>query len=211
MTASPAPEPGGTRRAVQRVLPAEPHGPTLAWWGTLLGVIAYGMALAAVLFAYAYLGALAGGWPPTDAQRPALAQPTAATAVLVAAVVPAALLQRAAKRGASGLLQSSAAALPLVGALHLVLQGLTYTDLPMPPTEGAYGSVFLLTLILHHLGLFGGMVGGLILALQVWDEAGERARGTAMALGLWWYGMVGYWLLVYATLYVSPLVFGGGG
>jgi heme/copper-type cytochrome/quinol oxidase subunit 3 len=210
MSISPEPESGGTRQEIQEVLPAYPHGPTLAWWGTVMGVISYGMVLVTVLFAYAFLAALAGGWPPAGVERPDLLVPSLATVVLVLSILPAVALQRAAKTERPGFLQSAGTALAAFGAVHLLLQASTYTDLPMAPTEGAYGSVFLVTLVLHHLGLAAGMVAGLMLAVQVWDRPGERIRGGAISLALWWYGMVGFWLLVYGTLYVSPLVLVGG-
>lgn len=208
MSIGPEPEPGGTRREVREVLPAYPHGPTLAWWGGLMVVIAYGMVMATVLFAYAYLSARTGGWPPAGVERPDLLLPSVATVVLLAGIAPAIALHRAGKTGRGGLLQAAGAALAGLGAAHLVLQGLTYTDLPMQPTEGAYGSVFILALILHHLGVLAGAVAGVLLALQVWDRPGERTRGGATGVALWWYALLGYWVLVYATLYLSPLLFG---
>ncbi len=99
----------------------------------------------------------------------------------------------------------------LLGVAHLGLQASTYTDLAMQPTEGAYGSVFILLLVLHHVGVLSGVVAFLVVSLQIWDRPGERQMGSARSLGLWWQGLVAYWLVVAALLYVSPLLFGGGG
>lgn len=207
---TPAPEPGGSRSEFSRVLPAQDHGPQLSWWGTIMALIAVGMVLAAVLFSYAYLMARAGGWPPAGVERPGLFWPSVSTAVLLASIVPATAGSLAAKHGRMNVIQPSAFATALLGAAHLVIQGLTYADLPMEPSQGAYGSLFLLTLIIHHLILFSGVVGFLMLAVQIWGEPGERLLGGARGLGLWWQTTAVYWLLVYGVLYLSPLVFQRG-
>jgi cytochrome c oxidase subunit III len=207
---SAPPEPGGSRSEFQRVLPAAPHGPHLSWWGTIMGLISVGMMLSAALFSYAYLTVRAEGWPPAGVERPDLLWPTVATGVLLVSVAPALAAFRAGKRGLAGPLQSSAWLTAALGAAHLGIQAWTYADLPLSPTQGAYGSVFLLTLILHHLILGAGLVGFLVLGVQVWGRPGERQMGGAQALALWWVVTTGFWLLVYATLYLSPLLLAGG-
>lgn len=209
--ATSAPEPGGSRPELAGALPGEPHGPQLSWWGTIMGLIAVGMVLSAALFAYAYLSAQVRGWPPGGVDRPGLLWPTISTGILVASLVPATAASLAGKHGRPALLQSSAFLTALLGIGHLGIQAWTYTDLPMAPTEGAYGSVFVLTVAIHHLILVAAVVGFLMLAVQVWDRPGERQMGGARALGLWWQVTTAYWLGVYGTLYLSPLVFGGGG
>lgn len=211
LSRTPPPEPDRTRSELARVLPTHPHGPQLSWWGAILGLIAVGMILSGALFAYAYLSAQVRGWPPEGVERPGLLWPTISTGVLLASLVPATAASVAAKHGRPALLQSSAFLTALLGAVHLAIQGWTYTDLPMAPTEGAYGSVFVLTVAIHHLILVAALVGFLMLAVQVWGEPDDRQMGTGRALGLWWQVSTAYWLLVYGTLYLSPLVFGGGG
>jgi cytochrome c oxidase subunit III len=206
----PPPVSGGTRREVSAVLPAAPHGPTLSWWGAIMAVTAFGMVLSAILFAYAFLSAQAQGWPPAGVERPGLLLPTIGTGLLLASIAPSLAVHRFGTTGRGGPLQGACAAAALLGAGHLVLQVLTYSDLPMRPQEGAYGSVFLLMLLLHHTALLSGVVGFAILLVQTWDEPGERLMGGARGLNLWWCGLVAMWLLVYATLYLSPLVFGQG-
>lgn len=205
------PVPGGTRREIQSVLPAVEHGPTLSWWGTILGLIAAGMMLAAVLFAYAFLSLKQGGWPPSGVERPDLLVPTVAMVVLLGGGVPAYLAQRAAKTGRPLLLQGMCAGTALAGAGHIALQVMTYGTLPMAHDEHAYGSLLILLPILHHLLLAAGVVGFVVAALQVWGRPGERLRGTVRSLSLWWFGLTGLWVLIYGTLYLSPLVLGGGG
>jgi heme/copper-type cytochrome/quinol oxidase subunit 3 len=207
----PPPEPGGTRREIAHVLPAAPHGPHLSWWGAILGLIAVGMIQSAMLFAYAFLSAQVRGWPPAGVPRPGLLWPTVATGVLLVSLLPAAAASRAARSRSAGGLQAAAVLTALLGVAHLGIQAWTYTDLPMSPTQGAYGSVFVLTLAIHHLILAAPIVGFAILAVQVWDSPGERQQGGARALALWWQVTTAYWLLVYGTLYLSPLVLGGGG
>jgi cytochrome c oxidase subunit III len=204
------PEPGGTRREIRHVLPAVEHGPALSWWGAIFAVIAAGMLLASILFAYAFLSLQEGGWPPDGVARPGIGIPAVGTAVLLLSVLPALAVARAGSQGRPSLLQGGAVATAVLGAVQVGLQATTYAELPMAPDEHAYGSVFLLLLILHHLLVASGIVGYLMVALQVWAAPGERLRATARSLALWWCGLVGLWLLVFATLYLSPLVLGGG-
>jgi cytochrome c oxidase subunit 3 len=203
--------PGGTRREVQSALPAAEHGPTLSWWATILGLVAVGMLLAGLLFTYGYLSLREGGWPPAGVPRPDVALPTVAALTLLASGIPAYLGQRAATAGRPLAIQGAAAATALLGVGHLVLQAMTYRDLPMAPAEHAYGSVFILLPVMHHLLLAAGIVGYLVVMAQVWGAPGERLRGTVRALSVWWFGHVGFWALIYGTLYLSPLVLGGGG
>jgi cytochrome c oxidase subunit III len=207
---TPPPDPGGSRSEFARVLPAQQHGPQLSWWGTIMGLIAVGMILAATMFAYAYLMARAEGWPPAGVERPGLLWPTVATGVLLVSLVPATIASLAGKHGRGGAMQTGALATALLGVVHLVIQGLTYRDLPMDPTEGAYGSLFVLNLAVHHLILLAAIVGFLMLAVQIWGEPGERQKGGARGLGLWWQVTTVYWLGVYGLLYLSPLIFQGG-
>jgi cytochrome c oxidase subunit III len=209
--ATPPPRPGDARSEFQRVLPAEPHGPHLSWWGTIMALIAVGMLLSGALFAYAFLSAQVRGWPPEGVERPGLLWPTIATGVLLLSCLPAVTALLAGRRARPALLQSSSVLTAVVGAAFLAVQAWTYTDLPMAPTEGAYGSVFVLTVAIIHLAQLAGLVGFLMLAVQIWDVPGERQMGGAQGLGLWWLVTTAFWLLVYGTLYLSPLVFGGGG
>jgi cytochrome c oxidase subunit III len=207
---SRTPASGGARGEHGHVLPAREHGPGLTWWGAIFALIAAGMLLACILFAYAFLSALDGGWPPAGVPRPAMGLPAVATAVLLVSVLPALVVARAGVQGRPSLLQGAAAGAVLLGIVHLALQTSTYTALPMAPDEHAYGSVFILLLVLHHLLLASGIVAYGIVGLQVWGAPGERLRGTVRSLALWWCGLVAFWLLIFAVLYVSPLVLGGG-
>jgi cytochrome c oxidase subunit III len=202
------PEPGETRKEIQHVLPAAEHGPALTWWGAVFALIAAGMLLACILFAYAFLSLQDGGWPPPGIGRPGLPVPAIATGALLLSVLPALAAARAGTRGRGTALQGAAFGTAALGVAHIALVASTYADLPVPPDEHAYGAVSILLLILHNLLVASGVVGYVIAGLQVWAAPGERLRGTVRSLALWWCGLAALWLLVFATLYLSPFVLG---
>jgi heme/copper-type cytochrome/quinol oxidase subunit 3 len=183
------------------------HRP-IAWTGTLLGLIALGMALSAVLFTYAYLGVLQGGWPPPERGRPPVALPALATLALLSSAPPALAIQRAAREGRGGSVQVNAVAMAALGALFLGLQALHYPQVGLDPAADAYSSAFVLIVALHHAALLAGMGAALVTALQVWSSPDARVAATAASIGLYWVANVGAWLLVAAVLYVSPFVWG---
>jgi cytochrome c oxidase subunit III len=176
----------------------------LAWAGTALGLVAFGMALSALLFAYAYLALQAGGWPPEPIDPPPLAWPLAATGLLVLSTAAAVALQRGARRGEPAPLQAAGLAIVAAGAAFLWLQWQAYAAHGLAAVDHVYASTFLVTAAMHHVVALGGMGAALVLVARLWGTADMRLAGLATALALYWYFVVASWLLIAAVLYGSP-------
>lgn len=188
------------------VLPFASAKRPISWTATLLALVALGMGGATTLFAYAFLGLEGGGWLNTGVEPPPLMLPGAAAIALLASLLPGVGLQRAAKAASPAGIQASAGGLLVLGAAFLVLQGMSYAELGLQPSQDAYASVFALAVALHHSIMLGGMGAGAMIAFQLWDAPGLRAAGAATSLSLYWWFVVGSWALTGSVLYLSPFV-----
>jgi heme/copper-type cytochrome/quinol oxidase subunit 3 len=185
----------------------QPHRP-ISWTGTLLGLIALGMTLSAALFTYAFLGINEGGWPPADRPRPPVGPAAFATLILLASIPPALAINRAARDRRGPAVQACAAGMVLAAAAFLGLHLLHVATLDLEPAADAYSSTVLLIVVLHHVMLLGGMGAATVTLLQVWSSPDARVAGTATAVGLYHVSLVAAWLLCFAVLYLSPLLWG---
>lgn len=182
----------------------------LSWPGAVLAVLALAMFQVTLLFAYGYLSLQVGGWPPEGVEAPGWGRPALATLLLLASG-GAAVALRAAARGRSGQgVQAAALAVLVLGAAFLAVQVPGYAELPVGPAEHAYGSAFVVNVVVQHTFAVAGIFACAVV-LQVWgDEPAARVRSAAAALALYWYFVVADWLLVAAVLYGSPVLSGGG-
>ncbi|HXV97952.1 MAG TPA: cytochrome c oxidase subunit 3, partial [Anaerolineae bacterium] len=93
----------------------------------------------------------------------------------------------------------------ILAAIGLGLQVIDYTQLTFDWQINAYGSLF------YTLGgfAFAVLLGGLIMngMLLFWAGRGQytaRRHSTIENVALYWYSMIGVWLITFATLYLSP-------
>lgn len=176
------------------------------WWGMLMVQLVLISMLAALLFAYFYLLAGFDSWPPPPTQDPALGRTAIASALLVLSVVPVATAHLAARAGgAGGRLPAGLAATLLLGGAFLFVQFGDYEANDIDPARDVYGSLWLALAGFHHINAVLALVGvGVVLLRVRTGRLTPREQEMTVTAAQYWYFVVGSWLLIGATLYLTP-------
>jgi cytochrome c oxidase subunit III len=163
----------------------------------------WAMLFVALFFAYAFVRARAGAWPPADAPRLPRLLPALNTAVIAASSAAMVRAVRARDVGRAGRAAAALAATAVLGAVFLGLQSFVWAGLwraGLVPSGGPYGSVFYAFTAFHALHVLVGL--GAIALLAARARA-LRATRTGVRLWGWYWHFVGVvWGLLYVTLYL---------
>lgn len=159
-------------------------------WAMVLFVCAEATLFGTLIATYFYLNFNAAHWPPPGIERPSVALPAAATAMLVLTSVPIALAVRAAFAGAK-----RPAMLLLAGAMavqcgYLAWQIMLFTeDLSrFSPKGSAYGSIYFTLLAVHHAHVLLGVLFDASLLWWLARDGLTNYRLTGVrATGLYWH------------------------
>ncbi|TQN42556.1 heme/copper-type cytochrome/quinol oxidase subunit 3 [Blastococcus colisei] len=190
--------------------PAPRPAPAIArdsgWWGMQLTLWVLISMLAALLFSYYYLRTGASTWPPPPAEDPVLWRTGIATGLLVLSVVPAAVVHVAARSGrAGGRLPAALAVALVIGAAFLAIQLADYPANGIDPQRDVYGSLVLALAGFHHINAVLVLIGFAVVALKVrGDRMQPRDQQMAVTVAYYWYFVVGSWLVIAFTLYLTP-------
>jgi heme/copper-type cytochrome/quinol oxidase subunit 3 len=178
---------------------------SVTWWGTAAFMLIEGTGFALVIAMYLYLAGIAPQWP-IDAPPPSLGPGTAVTLVLLASLVPNALVMRWAGREELGKLRIALIVMVLFGVAPLVLRAFEFPALHIKWDRNAYGSVTWLLLGLHTTHLITDLVETLVLTVLMFTRHGKNKRrsGDTEDNALYWYFVVITWLPIYGILYWLP-------
>jgi heme/copper-type cytochrome/quinol oxidase subunit 3 len=183
------------------------HAPRAnGWWGMVLLIITELALIGVVVASYFYLRFRDGGpWPPQGIDEPRVSVALVMTLAIVAAGGGAWLASRRSESERSPLLPLLATV--LFALCFLGLQALEWKDTAaeLAPSSGSYASLFYTISGLHAAHVIVGVL------IACWAAAGLRVarlrEGSRSAIGVttvFWTFMVGLWLVVFLTLYVSP-------
>lgn len=190
-------------------LPTSGFGPgSPAWWGTLGFMAIEGASLALCAGTYLYLAKNYEAWPPPGLPAPDLLIPTLSALALLAGVVPAYLVDRAAKRkdvaGVVKLLLVMAAG----EVIMLGLRAFEFGAVNVWWDTNAYGSVIWFTLGLHTALLAVDLVETVVFALIfILGRVEEKHFADAADVAIYFNFLALAWLPLYLLIYVSPRVF----
>jgi heme/copper-type cytochrome/quinol oxidase subunit 3 len=173
--------------------PATARTPPNGWWGMAVFCAVEATLFGSLIASYFYLRTQAADWPPRGIAPPAVVAPLVLTALLVATSAPLAAAASAARAGAAHRTRRLIVLALIVQLGYLAVQIAMFSDDlgKVHPRDGAYGSVYVTLLGVHH----AHVVLGCLL------EAGLLAR---LAGGLTPYRVVGvravalYWHVVNA-------------
>ena len=195
---------GAAGNPAPRPAPYVARGTT--WWAMLLLLFVLVSMLAALLFSYFYLRAGFATWPPPPAEEPALAATAAATALLILSAAPMATAHLAARSGTAGArMSASLAAVLVLAAAFLLLQWVDYRANDIDPQRDVYGSLFLALAGFHHVNTALAVVGVALVLFRVGGgRLSPREQEMAVTAAHYWYFVVGSWLVIGFTLYVTP-------
>ena len=182
------------------------------WWGNLL-LLAIETTMFGILIAtYFYLRQNFPLWPPpvaqlTDTLRPLpeLTFGTANTILLLASCGPMIVTELAARREQRTLSQIGLIICILLGVTALVLRAFEFPAFYFRWDSNAYGSAVWYLLGMHTLHLLIMTVEAVVLAIWIFTrEYDMKHRVDIVTLGIYWYWVVGIWLVLYAIIYFTP-------
>lgn len=176
------------------------------WWGMLCLIATEGILFAYLIFAYAYLGSQGPSvnWPPTG-HPPPLLLATVATVLLLASSGTAEWGKRVARRGNLGLARLAYALTIALGCGFVALSGKEWSDKPFGLADDSYSSIYFLLTGTHLAHVAAGLIA--LLAVLGWSLAGRIQAGHDQhrtLATLYWHFVDAIWLLVFATIYLSP-------
>jgi cytochrome c oxidase subunit 1/cytochrome c oxidase subunit I+III len=182
------------------------------WWGNN-GLLAIETSMFAILIAtYFYLRQNFALWPPPLAQLtaplrtlPQLSYAVANTILLVLSVIPMVITDRAARRGDNRIAQIGLTVCVICGGAAMVLRGFEFSAMQFRWDSNAYGSVVWFMLGMHALHLL--VLTSETALLMIWTLTREfdmKHRVDIVTVGVYWYWVVGIWLVLFAILYFTP-------
>jgi len=187
------------------LLPINARGQGVSGWFAAWGLVLTEAALFAyLLFSYAYSGLYApGAWPPGGPPELRLAAPN--TLILLASSVALWWGERGIRRGRVRPLLIGGSAAFVLGAVFAGVQLLEWHNKPFTYATSLYSALFF-TVTGFHLAHV--VVGLAVLAMLVlWGGLGyfDATRHAAVSIGaLYWHFVDAVWLVVFATLYLTP-------
>jgi len=187
-------------------LPSEVYGSEgLTWWGAMGGEIIEGFVLVLAIFAYFYLRADSPDWPPLHTPLPSLGVPTINLVLMLASIIPAALVYRAAKA------QDRTACLIwlsihfLIGAAICVIRYYECFALNVRWDTNAYGSINWALLFAHgYTMLLDVFDTGALVILCIFLEPEEKHYVDMTENSFFWYFVVATWIPVFFLVFLGP-------
>ena len=196
------------RRALDvSALPALAFGARATLWWGVVGLMAIeGTALAMTIASYLYLRQNFVEWPPAGTMAPALGAATAELVVLLASLVPMALVDGAARRQQYLPVTVGLGVVTVFGLASLGLKALQFAGaLGCRWDSHAYGSLVWLLLGMHAAHVITSTVeNALITAVLVKGPVEAKDYVDAHVNALFWYFVVAAWVVVYALVYLGP-------
>jgi len=192
---------------LRRARAGEPRRRPPVWLGLVLGLAAVAAVLGSLVFSYFMLMFHGSEWPPAGIAPPPLAAPAAGLAVLVASAVPTVLAGRAIAAGRQLQLRAGLAVTALLGLAVLGMQARGYARLGFTHDVNAYTSVFVVLSAFHTISLVTALVFNVATQVRAWlgHFRAEHHEGVRIA-ALWWYWAVVSGVVLFATLFLGPLI-----
>ena len=184
------------------------------WWGNNL-LLAIETSMFAILIAtYFYLRQNFALWPPPVAQLTATLKPlpeltygTLNTCLLLLSCIPMVLTDLSARHKNKKLSEIGLVICIILGVTAIVLRFFEFFAMYFRWDSNAYGSIvwFLLGMHLVHLSVM--TVEAILLAIWILTrEYDMKHRVDIVTLAIYWYWVVGIWLLIYGVVYFTPRV-----
>jgi heme/copper-type cytochrome/quinol oxidase subunit 3 len=178
------------------------------WWGMVLLILTEASLFACLLFSYFYVRTSVPAWPPVGIAKPELALPLPMTALLLLSSAAYWWGERGIRRGEVGHLELGLAVSFLLGAGFLALQAVEYSHKAFSPQTNVYGSLFFTITGLHGSHVLAGLIMNAVVQVRTWlGHFTTRRHAAVENLGLYWHFVDAVWLVVFASLYLSPHVF----
>jgi heme/copper-type cytochrome/quinol oxidase subunit 3 len=201
------------QRPVQDVsaLPTYAFGHRMTtWWGTLAFVALEGTGFVLAAGTYLYLAVINPQWP-IDAPPPGLLWSSLLTIVLLASLIPNAIIIRAAKKEKLLQVRLLLVIMSVVGVIAIVIRGFEFTTLYVRWDDNAYGSILWTLLGLHTTHIATDVGDTIVVTVLMFTRHGRGKRFSDVEdNGFYWTFVVVAWVPIYALLYWLPRIAGHG-
>jgi heme/copper-type cytochrome/quinol oxidase subunit 3 len=186
---------------------------TQLWWGNLFLLFIETTMFGLVVAAYFYFRQNFITWPPPHADSPpylfepvpSLMLPTINLVVIILSVLPMAWADAAARRLDRRAVKMALSLVMLFGTAATVLRFYEFRSLIWSWDSNAYGSISWAVLALHLVHLIVGTLEDVFLATWVWLRPLDENHALDITVtAVYWYWVVGTWLLLYPVVYLSP-------
>ena len=188
---------------------------TQLWWGNVWLLCIETTMFALMAAAYFYFRQNFITWPPPHADSPPylfepvprLTVPTINLLVMIVSVLPMAWADAAARRLDRRAVKVALALVMLFGAATVVLRLYEFRSLVWSWDSNAYGSVTWAILGIHLMHLVVGTLEDVFLFTWVLRRPLDENHALDITVtAVYWYWIVGVWLLLYPIIYVAPRV-----
>jgi heme/copper-type cytochrome/quinol oxidase subunit 3 len=175
------------------------------FYGMILLSLAEAAELFGTIIVYFYLRSGTNDWPPGDMPLPKLLLPTLGTLVMLIALIPSYLDEKAVKKNDTrGVIINLILEVVLQAAFIAILWYHLKT-LPFKWDDNAYASIYWISIILTLIFTGGTISEGIFLIMQAFRGFYNAERHWALDVdGLSNYVGTAQWILVYLTVFISP-------
>ena len=175
------------------------------WFGVWCMVATEAALFAYLIFSYFYFASQAiEQWPPGGVPGLKLAGPN--TVVLILSSVALVWAERTgARRAARRRLLAGIAVALFLGCVFAGVQIMEWRSKPFSLSSGPYGSIYFTLTGFHLAHVVAGLL--MLLVMFVWAALGyfSPERHAPLTIGaIYWHFVDVVWLIVFATLYLSP-------
>ena len=180
---------------------------SLMWWGTFGMILIESTVFALAIVTYFYLRDRSYEWPP-HGNLPALTYGTWSTIVLLVSAIPNHWTKKKAEEENLRGVRIGLVVCVAFSIAFLVLRVFEFGALHTSWNDSAYGSIVYALLTLHTIHLVTDFIETVILTVLMYTGplSGRRFVDVSEG-GLYWYFVVGSWLLIYVTVYWAPRMF----
>jgi len=179
---------------------------SLMWWGTFGMILIESTVFVLAIVAYFYLRERSYDWPP-HGTPPALIYGTLNTVVLLLSAIPNQWTKKVAEKEDLPRVRIGLCLCLAFSAVFLVLRVFEFGALNTAWYDSAYGSIVYALMVLHTIHLVTDVIDTVVLTVLMFigPISGKRFVDVSEN-ALYWYFVVGSWLLIYATVYLAPRI-----
>jgi len=183
------------------------------WWGNAL-LLAIETAMFGILIAI-YFSVLmqTEPFPPPRTERlpilyesyPNLTLPVIGLILLLVSLLPAIMLDRAARRRQAGMIKVLLPVTLLLNLVVIVIRYYEFDSLLFKWEDNAYGSITWMILGMHMFHLIVLACEDIFLLIWTYAKGVDDKHALDITvLGVYWYWVVGLWLLLFSVVYLVP-------
>jgi cytochrome c oxidase subunit III len=174
------------------------------WWGTMGMIAIEGTVFVLCIMSYFYLYSHSPSWPMTT-PAPELLWGTLNTLILLGSAIPNQLTKKAAERMDLAKVRLWLVVCMTFSIGFLVVRIFEFGALNVRWDTDAYGSIVWMLLGLHTAHLVTDALDSLVLTVLMFTGPLEGRRFVDVSENsMYWYFVVGSWLIIYAVIYWGP-------